>query len=86
MKNHYFLILNLTFKIPISCICFFTLHIVVLSTPVNLNILMENLKPLKQWSFNDFKIIQASWGFLNKTIIIASAEGELGLLCVEDCK
>jgi len=45
---------------------------------------MENLKPLKQWSFNDFKIIQASWGFLNKTIIIASAEGELGLLCVED--
>ena len=46
----------------------------------NKDIQMDTLSPVQQWSFSDFKLIQASWGFMNKTIVMASVEGELGLL------
>jgi translation initiation factor 3 subunit I len=44
---------------------------------------VTKLTPTRNWEFKDFKITQASWNFMNKSVIAASSDGELALLDVE---
>jgi hypothetical protein len=44
---------------------------------------VSRLKSMRSWELRDFRITQASWNFLNKSIIAASSDGELAMLDVD---
>ena len=47
---------------------------------------IAKLTAVREWELKDFKITQASWNFMNKSIIAASSDGELALFDFESCR